>query len=1151
MDTFNIIAEQEHTTVMAHYEALPREDNGYQSEAALEAAFIKQLTEQGYERVNITKEKDLIANLRQQMNRLNGLTLSDSEWKRLFEQHIASPQMTIEDKTERIQKTEIVNITLDNGNSQNIKLIDKKNIHNNHLQVLNQYVPEGGTKENRYDVTILVNGLPLVHCELKKRGVPLKEAFNQINRYERDSFWSGTGLYDYIQVFVISNGTESKYYSNTTRFAHVAEVNKQKKRIKTQSQSFEFTSYWADAENDLILDLRDFTRTFLAKSSLLNVLTKYCVFTVDKNLMVMRPYQIAATERILLRIKQATMNKWQGSIKAGGYIWHTTGSGKTLTSFKTAQLAATLPYVDKVLFVVDRKDLDYQTMKEYDNFEKGCANSNTSSNILQKQLNDTSDSKKIIITTIQKLSSLLKKKKEIKCANGNIVMIFDECHRSQFGDMHMAITKAFKKYYIFGFTGTPIFAKNAGAGKFANLRTTAQAFGGEPDENGMPTRPLHSYTIIDAIRDKNVLQFKVDYIKTVKAKNDIDDKEVWGIETDKALAAPQRIANNVKYILDNFNRKTKRNERYAYSVVKNVADVAKDNRQEEEKQKNLLGGFNSIFCVDSIPTAIKYYQEFKKQQELLPLNERLRIATIFTYSANEEEEETTGIIDDEDPANTEGLDATSREFLDGAIAEYNKMFGTKYSTDSEKFQNYYKDLSLRMKNREIDLLIVVSMFLTGFDAKTLNTLWVDKNLKMHGLLQAYSRTNRILNSIKNCGNIVCFRNLEKATNESFALFGDKDAAGMVLMRPFKDYYYGYEDERGKHVLGYREIVEKLLEKFQLPINPFTFSLEQKKEFVRLFGGLLKMQNILSAFDEFTEEKKLISDFDNQDYLTWYNDLYEELRKPTNGKKDDIEDDLIFEMELVKQIQINIPYILQLVKQYHEDNCQNKIIIAKIQKAIGSSPELRDKKDLIMKFIERMTPKPGEKPKEETDINDEWNEYIERQRDAELQAIIREEGLREKETRKFVAQSFADGYVTTTGIAITKVLPPMPIFGGGAANREKKKQTVLNKLTDFFNKFFGISSDTIPAEPLERLMLANVDDDNEVRNLIYNRLTMDSRTSDSDLQYEVIEQFGTRYPDMSLNDWRHIIEAYTPMVRETVEAKVISMQQYDKAAEPET
>ena len=671
MDEYRIILEQEHTTVMSHYEALPREVRGYQSEAALENDFIHQLKEQGYERVNITSEKELINNLRRQMERLNGLTLSDGEWKQLFEQHIASPQMTIEDKTERIQRTEIVNITLDNGNSQNIKLIDKKDIHNNHLQVLNQYVPEGGAHANRYDVTILVNGLPLVHCELKRRGVPLKEAFNQINRYERDSFWSGSGLYDYVQIFLISNGTETKYYSNTTRFAHVADVNKQKKRIKTQSQSFEFTSYWSDAENNAILDIRDFTRTFLAKASLLNILTKYCVFTVDKNLMVMRPYQIAATERILLRIKQATMNKWQGTIKAGGYIWHTTGSGKTLTSFKTAQLAATLPYVDKVLFVVDRKDLDYQTMKEYDNFEKGCANSNTSSNILQRQLNDTSESKKIIITTIQKLSSLLKKDKEVKCATGNVVMIFDECHRSQFGDMHVMITRKFKKYYIFGFTGTPIFAKNAGAGKFANLRTTAQAFGGEPDEQGNPTRPLHSYTIIDAIRDKNVLQFKVDYIQTVKAKDDIKDKPVWGIETEKALASPKRIANNVTYILEHFAQKTKRQERYAYSVIKNVVEVAKDNKTQEQKQKNVLGGFNSIFCVDSIPTAIKYYKEFQRQQAEKPENERLRIATIFTYSANEAEDEASGIIEDEDPAATDGLDATSREFLEGAIAEYN------------------------------------------------------------------------------------------------------------------------------------------------------------------------------------------------------------------------------------------------------------------------------------------------------------------------------------------------------------------------------------------------------------------------------------------------------------------------------------------------
>lgn len=1059
MNQYNIIAEQENTTVMAHYEALPREERGYQSEAELEAAFMKQLAEQGYERVDITNETALIANLRRQMDRLNGLTLSDREWRQLFEQHIASPQMTIEDKTERIQRTEIVNITMDNGASQNIKLIDKRNVHNNHVQVLNQYVPEGGNRANRYDVTILVNGLPLVHCELKRRGVPLKEAFNQINRYERDSFWAGCGLYDYVQIFLISNGTETKYYSNTTRFAHVAEVNKQKRKVKTQSQSFEFTSYWADAENNTILDLRDFTRTFLAKGALLNILTKYCVFTVDKNLMVMRPYQIAATERILRRIRQATLNKWQGTIKAGGYIWHTTGSGKTLTSFKTAQLASQLAEIDKVLFVVDRKDLDYQTMKEYDNFEKGCANSNTSSGILQRQLNDMSDSKKIIITTIQKLSTLLKKNKEIKCAEGNVVMIFDECHRSQFGDMHVMITKRFKRYYIFGFTGTPIFAQNSGSGKYANLRTTAQAFGGEPDERGKATRPLHTYTIIDAIRDKNVLQFKVDYIQTVKMKDNVGSKQVWGINTEEALAAPQRITNNVRYILEHYGQKTKQQERYGYSIITNVVDVAKSNKVQEKKQKNQLGGFNSIFCVDSIPSAIKYYKEFKKQQEELPENQRLRIATIFTYSANEAEDP-MGTMGDEDPGDTGGLDATSRDFLDSAIEDYNWMFGTKYSTDGEKFQNYYKDLSLRMKNREVDLLIVVSMFLTGFDAKTLNTLWVDKNLRMHGLLQAYSRTNRILNSIKDCGNIVCFRNLEDETNESFAIFGDKDAAGVVLMRPFDDYYYGYTDEKGKHVAGYKEILDELLTKYALPVNPMMFTMEEKKEFVKLFGGVLKMQNLLSAFDEFTEEMCLISDFDEQDYLTWYNELHDELRPEKGGDKDSIEDDLIFEMELVKQIQINIPYILQLVKEYHDKNCEDKTIIAKIQKAIGSSPDLRDKKDLIMEFIERMTPSADTvvTDDDEYDMEDRWVAYVKEQRENELKDIIDEEKLREEETRKFMEQSFTDGYVTTTGVAITKVLPPMPIFGGGASKREEKKRTVLEKLTAFFNKYFSLLDD---------------------------------------------------------------------------------------------
>jgi len=1049
MDKFNVIAEQEHSTVMAHYVALPREDKGYQSEAALEEAFMHQLVEHGYERLNIHGEAELLQNLRQQMERLNGLKLTEGEWKRLLEQHIASPQMTIEDKTERLQRSEIVNITRDNGDSQNIKLIDKRDIHNNHLQVLNQYVPEGGKHDNRYDVTILVNGLPLVHCELKRRGVPLKEAFNQINRYERESFWAGCGLYDYVQIFLISNGTETKYYSNTTRFAHVADMNKQRQRIKTQSQSFEFTNYWADAANDAIHDLRDFTRTFLAKATLLQVLTRYCVFTVDKNLLVMRPYQIAATERILLRIKQAYMNRWQGSVKAGGYIWHTTGSGKTLTSFKTAQLAAQLPYIDKVLFVVDRKDLDYQTMKEYDNFEKGCANSNTSSYILQRQLNDETDSRKIIITTLQKLSTLLKKGKEIKCADKNVVMIFDECHRSQFGDMHMSIIKKFKKHFIFGFTGTPIFPKNAGSGKNPLLRTTEQAFGDQ----------LHQYTIIDAIRDKNVLPFKVDYIQTMRAKEHIADKQVWGIETEAALNAPQRISNNVAYILEHFAQKTKQQQRYAYSVITNVKEVARDNRTGEQKRKLQLGGFNAIFCVDSIPTAMKYYTEFQRQMALLPEEQRLRVATIFTYAANEAEDETGG-FGDEDPADTSGMDATSRDFLEKAIADYNGMFSTKYSTDGEKFQNYYKDLSLRMKNRELDLLIVVSMFLTGFDAKTLNTLWVDKNLKMHGLLQAYSRTNRILNSIKDCGNIVCFRNLEDATNESFSLFGDKDAAGVVLLRPFADYYNGYEDEKGKHVAGYTEVVQALLDQFELPLKPEQFSLEQKKLFVRLFGGVLKLQNLLGAFDEFTSDKAIISDFDMQDYLTWYNDLHEELVKTTKGgEKDDISDDIIFEMELVKQIQINIPYILQLVKQYHDKNCEDKTIIAKIQKAIGSSPDLRDKRELIMRFIEQMTPTPAAGQ----DINEDWNEFVNRQREEELVGIITDEHLKEKETRRFVKQAFDDGFVTDTGLAITKVLPPLSPFD---PHREEKKQTVLSKLTAFFKKYFDIST-TAEEEPVAK------------------------------------------------------------------------------------
>ena len=1034
---YDVIAEQENYTVMGCYTPLPRENTGYQSEAQLESSFIKQLVELGYTYVDIKTEAQMIANLRQQMDRLNKVELSDSEWNQLFKEYIAKPDDSVMEKADRIQRNEIVHITRDDGSSLNIKLIDKKDIFNNQLQVLNQYTPENGKRNNRYDVTILVNGLPLVHCELKRRGVALKEAFNQINRYGRESFWADAGLYEFVQIFIISNGTETKYYSNTTRYAHVSALNKTNTPHKIQSQSFEFTSYWADAANNPILDLVDFANTFLVKRSLLNILTKYCVLTCDKNLLVMRPYQIAATERILERINTAVNSKRQGSVEAGGYIWHTTGSGKTLTSFKTAQLASKLPYIDKVLFVVDRKDLDYQTMKEYDNFEKGCANSNNSAAILKKQLNDPSA--RIIITTLQKLSSLIKSDKDSVNANDNVVLIFDECHRSQFGQMHVAITEHFKKYMIFGFTGTPIFTKNAGSGKNPTLRTTEQAFGSN----------LHQYTIIDAIRDRNVLKFKVDYVSTMKTKDLNDNEKVWGINTDEALSAPERITNNVAYILEHFAKKTKRNETYQQSVIKNVSDVAKSNKNAEERSKIAVSGFNSIFAVDSIPMAMRYYDEFKKQQESLPFDKRLKVATIFTFSQNEEEND-MGNIDDEDPSSTDRLDASSRDFLESAIGDYNQLFGTNYDTSSDKFQSYYKELSLRMKNKEIDLLIVVSMFLTGFDAQSLNTLWVDKNLRMHGLLQAYSRTNRILNSIKDCGNIVCFRNLEAATNESFSLFGDKNASGVILMRAFVDYYFGYIDDKGQHVKGYVELIEALKEQFSVQMNPQALEDEEMRDFVRLFSAILRMNNLLSAFDEFTEDKKLLAERELQDYTGLYITIRDLMKtsEDSDKTKESILDDLVFEMELVKQIQINIPYILGLVKKYHEQNCQDKELIAKIQSSINASPDLRDKKELILNFINKVSPEKGE-------IEDQWLSYISQEKENELKTIIAQEKLKEKPTRAFIEQAFKDGHLSGMGTAIKDIMPNIGLFGKAKNLRAQTKERIMESLKAFFNRYYNI------------------------------------------------------------------------------------------------
>ncbi len=1035
MTSFNIIAATTENTVVTSYEPVKNRSDSYQSEAALEREFIHLLTQQGYEYLQIHQEADLIANLRRQLEALNGYQFTDSEWERFFSDAIANPNEHIVEKTQKIQEDFVQVLRRDDGTSKNISLIDKKNIHNNRLQVINQYEvnqEQGAKHDNRYDVTVLVNGLPLVHIELKRRGVAIREAFNQINRYQRDSFWAGCGLFEYVQIFVISNGTNTKYYSNSTRYNAIREASSGKAKKQKTSNSFEFTSFWADANNKVIPDLIDFTRTFFAKHTILNVLTRYCIFTSENMLMVMRPYQITATERILNRIEIANNYKKYGTIEGGGYIWHTTGSGKTLTSFKTARLASQLPYIGKVLFVVDRKDLDYQTMKEYDRFEKGAANSNTSTAVLKKQLED--DNAHIIITTIQKLSTFIKKEKIHPVYGKRVVIIFDECHRSQFGDMHTAIVKNFKKYHLFGFTGTPIFAANARAATGTQFFTTAQTFGDQ----------LHTYTIVDAINDKNVLPFRVDYIKTMDAEPDIDDKGVWDIDREKAYMAPQRIELVTRYILEHFDQKTYRGDKtYLFNSLTNIAEVAsgKNGAVEEIKQKQRVSGFNSIFAVASVDMAKLYYQEFKKQMAADP-TKKLRVATIYSYGANEEEAD--GILDEENSEDTSALDQSSRDFMDAAIRDYNEMFHTNYSTDSDKFQNYYRDVSLRMKNKELDLLIVVNMFLTGFDATTLNTLWVDKNLKMHGLIQAFSRTNRILNSIKTFGNIVCFRNLQKRVDAAIALFGDQEAGGIVLLHKFDDYYYGYTTQDGKDKPGYVDMITELTEKFSLA-EPRIEGEQNQKDFITLFGAILRMRNLLLSLDEF-KGKELISERDLQDYLGRYQDLRDEWVNRAKGEKEDITDDIVFEIELIRQIEINIDYILMLVKKYHDSHCDDKEILVTIQKAVDASPELRSKKQLIEMFIAGIN--------DVDDVMAEWQGFVAAEREKELVQIIQEEKLKEPETRKFLENAFRDGEIKTTGTDIDKLMPPVSRFGGGGA-RAKKKQGVIEKLQKFFEKFFGL------------------------------------------------------------------------------------------------
>ena len=1042
MPFFNIVAETSENTVVTEYTPEKARSDSYQSEEALEKEFVRLLCEQGYQYLQIHTEADLVANLRKKLEELNNYQFSDTEWERFFSDCIANKNDGIVEKTRKIQEDYVQVLKRDDAMTKNITLIDKKNIHNNRLQVINQYVlgkEDGATYDNRYDVTVLVNGLPLVHIELKRRGVAIREAFNQIDRYQRDSFWAGCGLFEYTQIFVISNGTNTKYYSNSTRFNAIKDANSGKTKKEKTSNSFEFTSFWADANNSVISDLIDFTKTFFAKHAILNILTKYCVFTAENMLMVMRPYQITATERILNRIEIAHNYKKYGDIAGGGYIWHTTGSGKTLTSFKTARLASQLPFIDKVLFVVDRKDLDYQTMKEYDRFEKGAANSNTSTAILAKQLGDKKSN--IIITTIQKLSTFIKKNKEHPVYNKQVVIIFDECHRSQFGDMHTAIIKNFKKYYMFGFTGTPIFPINSGSIRNGQFLTTEQTFGDQ----------LHTYTIVDAINDKNVLPFRVDYIKTMDTDRDIDDEQVWDIDREKAFMAPQRISLVTRYILEHFDQKTYRGDKsYIFNQLTNISDVASAERGavEEIKQKQRISGFNSIFAVASVPIAKLYYDEFRRQMDADP-TKRLKVAVIFSYAPNEEEAD--GILDEENPEDTSALDKNSRDFLEEAIDHYNKMFQTTYDTSSDKFQNYYKDVSLRMKNKELDLLIVVNMFLTGFDATTLNTLWVDKNLKMHGLIQAFSRTNRILNSIKTFGNIVCFRSLQKRVDSAISLFGDKNAGGIVLLRSFKDYYEGYISD-DKHMPGYVDLIEDLSAKFPLTESQI-FGEQNQKDFISLFGVILRMRNLLSSFDEFVG-KEIITERDLQDYLGRYQDLRDEWkRKRENGESTDIIDDIVFEVELIKQIEINIDYILMLVKKYHDTHCEDKEVLVTIKKAIDASPELRSKKQLIETFIAGVN--------DVDDVMSEWHGFVAQQREQDLATLIQDEKLKPTETRTFLENAFREGEIKTVGTDIDRIMPPVSRFGGG--NREQKKQGIIEKLKAFFEKYFGIGGSTFTAE----------------------------------------------------------------------------------------
>ena len=1030
------------STVLAEFISKKSKKTTFQTEADLEREFIEQLQSQGYSyRTDLKTEEDLIRNLKEQIEKLNNYKFTDNEWNEFFNKYLLNKNEHIQEKTNKIQKDFIYALTCEkDGSTKNIRLLDKSNVHNNVLQVINQYESineEKDGRKTRYDVTILVNGLPLVHIELKRRDIPIKEAFNQIKRYGRESFGNGQGLFEYIQIFVISNGRESKYYSNSTHYLTIKNNENNSTSEKTTSNSFEFTSYWSDAKNNRIFDLIDFTETFFARHTIINILTKYCVWTEDKILKVLRPYQIIAAERIFNIVKN---NKdLFNSTHKGGYVWHSTGSGKTLTSFKAATLIKELSEVDKVLFVVDRKDLDYQTIKEYENFEKGCAATNATSNQLKDLLEIYEFSSKLIITTIQKLGKFIDKNHNHPIFNKNVVIIFDECHRSQFGEYNEKISKkSFKKFILFGFTGTPIFKNNSNHTKYIkedNIKktmTTQELFGNS----------IHEYTLVEAIINNNVLPFKIDYVGKTKYNEDISDELIRDIDREEAFINTKRISKIVEYILNNYSSKTKRNDKYFYhSIITNVNEIVSSKAEEAKKQKSSLNGFNSLLACQSIKAAKIYYNEFKMQQALKSESEKLKVALIYSFCPNEAEDE----LGDENNESAEGLDASSRDFLDDAIKDYNAMFGTTYSTNADSFNNYYKDLSLRIKNRDVDITIVVNMFLTGFDATTLNTLWLDKKLRQHSLIQAMSRTNRILNSVKQSGNIVCFLNLEEEINNAIELFTNEknNAINIVKVRPFKEYYYGYVDEKNQKHIGFVELISNIKVLYDSIYNqPHTD--KQEKEFVNNFNQFCKLENMLKLFDEYQKQgsDKVINDREKQDFTGLYLTLYDKYHTRKIMEKVSISHDLEWEIDLIKSNDINVDYILKLFND--KMATINEVKFEDISAFIDASPSLRPKRELIKKFVESININPNN----QIDIFEEFREFEKAKWLDDINAAIKKYDLNKDKTINFMNKALEKGYINYEGTDLVNIMPKISILD---PNRYKIKQKIYNALNEILLK----------------------------------------------------------------------------------------------------